>query len=222
MTLPRPLSRGRPVAERSEELTGLVGVAANVMEALGEVGVGLLVAAENLFPPIPSEVILPLAGFLAAQGRLSLTLTIVAATVGSVVGALVLYEAGRRLGLRRVRSIVVRLPLMQGQDVDRADAWFARHGQSAVLFGRCLPVVRSLISVPAGVALMPRGRFLLLTGLGSLAWNTVFVGGGYALGAQFEQVEEYSSYLNLAVYAAIVVLLLLGVRRAIRDRRERA
>ncbi len=209
------------MAEGGGELTGLVGVAADVMEALGEIGVGLLVAAENLFPPIPSEVILPLAGFLAAQGRLSLTLTVVAATVGSVLGALVLYEAGRALGLRRIRAIVVRLPLMQGQDVDRADEWFARYGQPAVLFGRCLPVVRSLISVPAGVARMPRGRFLLLTGLGSLAWNCVFVGGGYLLGAQFEQVEEYSSYLNYAVYAAILVLLLLGVRRAIRDRNER-
>lgn len=210
------------MVEDNGELTGLVGVAADVMDAFGEVGVGLLVAAENLFPPIPSELVLPLAGFLAAQGRLSLTLTIVAATVGSVVGAVILYEAGRRLGLRRVRSIVARLPLMQAEDVDRADQWFARHGQSAVLFGRCLPVVRSLVSVPAGVARMPRWRFVLLTGLGSLAWNGTFVGGGYALGAQFDRVEQYSGYLDLAVYVAIAVLLVLGVRRALRDRRARA
>ena len=210
------------MVEDNGELTGLVGVAADVMDAFGEVGVGLLVAAENLFPPIPSELVLPLAGFLAAQGRLSLTLTIVAATVGSVGGAVILYEAGRRLGLRRVRSIVARLPLMQAEDVDRADQWFARHGQSAVLFGRCLPVVRSLVSVPAGVARMPRWRFVLLTGLGSLAWNATFVGGGYALGAQFDRVEQYSGYLDLAVYTAIAVLLVLGVRRALRDRRARA
>lgn len=204
------------------ELTGLVGVAADVIDALGEVGVGLLVLAENLFPPIPSELVLPLAGFLAAQGRLSLTLTIIAATAGSVLGALALYEAGRQLGVRRVRAIVGRLPLMQVEDVDRSVAWFARHGQKAVLLGRCLPVVRSLISVPAGVAHMPRGRFLLLTGLGSLVWNTAFIGGGYALGAQFDRVEEYSGYLDLVVYAAIAVLLVLGVRRAVRDRREPA
>lgn len=210
------------MAEPDGELTGLVGVAADVIDALGEVGVGLLVLAENLFPPIPSELVLPLAGFLAAQGRLSLTLTIIAATVGSVVGALVLYEAGRQLGVRRIRAIVGRLPLMQVEDVDRAEEWFARHGQKAVLLGRCLPVVRSLISVPAGVARMPRWRFVLLTGLGSLVWNATFVGGGYALGAQFDRVEEYSGYLNLAVYAAIVVLLGLGVRRALRDRRETA
>ena len=210
------------MAEPDGELTGLVGVAADVIDALGEVGVGPLVLAENLFPPIPSELVLPLAGFLAAQGRLSLTLTIIAATVGSVVGALVLYEAGRQLGVRRIRAIVGRLPLMQVEDVDRAEEWFARHGQKAVLLGRCLPVVRSLISVPAGVARMPRWRFVLLTGLGSLVWNATFVGGGYALGAQFDRVEEYSGYLNLAVYAAIVVLLGLGVRRALRDRRETA
>lgn len=210
------------MAETDGELTGLVGVAADVIDALGEVGVGLLVLVENLFPPIPSELVLPLAGFLAAQGRLSLTLTIVAATVGSVLGALVLYEAGRRLGVRRIRAIVGRLPLMQVEDVDRAVDWFGRHGQKAVLLGRCLPVVRSLISVPAGVAHMPRWRFALLTGLGSLVWNTAFVGGGYALGAQFDRVEEYSGYLDLAVYTAIAVLLVLGVRRALRDRRETA
>ena len=204
------------------ELTGLVGVAADVIDALGEVGVGLLILVENLFPPIPSELVLPLAGFLAAQGRLSLSLTIIAATVGSVLGALILYEAGRRLGVRRIRAIVGRLPLMQVEDVDRAVDWFGRHGQKAVLLGRCLPVVRSLISVPAGVAHMPRWRFTLLTGLGSLVWNSVFIGGGYALGAQFDRVEEYSSYLDLAVYAAIAVLIGLGVRRALRDRRETA
>ncbi len=204
------------------ELTGLVGVAADVIDALGEVGVGLLILVENLFPPIPSELVLPLAGFLAAQGRLSLSLTIIAATVGSVLGALILYEAGRRLGVRRIRAIVGRLPLMQVEDVDRAVDWFGRHGQKAVLLGRCLPVVRSLVSVPAGVAHMPRWRFTLLTGLGSLVWNSVFIGGGYALGAQFDRVEEYSSYLDLAVYSAIVVLIGLGVRRALRDRRETA
>lgn len=208
------------MAEATGGLTGLVGVAANVIDLLGEVGVGLLILAENVFPPIPSELVLPLAGFLAAQGRLSLTFTILAATVGSVVGALLLYEAGRRVGVRRLRAIVGRLPLMQAEDVDRAESWFERHGQSAVLLGRCLPVVRSLISVPAGVARMPRWRFVLLTGLGSLTWNATFIGGGDALGAQFERVEDYSGYLNTAVYAAIVVLLALGVRRALRDRRE--
>lgn len=204
-----------------DELTGLAGVAADVMEALGEVGVGVLVAVENLFPPIPSEVVLPLAGFLAAQGRLSLVLTIVAATVGSVVGALALYEMGARFGRDRLRRLVDWMPLVDLEDLDRAEAWFARYGELSVLIGRCIPVVRSLISVPAGVELMPRWRFTVLTTLGSGVWNIVFVGAGYALGARFTDVERYSGWLNTAVYLAILVLLLLGLRRALRNRRRR-
>ena len=202
------------------ELTGLAGVATDVMDALGEIGVGVLVLAENVFPPIPSEVVLPLAGYLASRGRMDLTLVIVAATVGSVLGALLLYEAGARVGRRRLRRFVDWMPLLEGEDLDKAESWFARHGQASVLLGRCIPVVRSLISVPAGVEEMPRWRFLALTAIGSGAWNAVFVGTGYALGAQFEQVERYSGWLNTAVYVAIVVSLLLGLRRALRRRRS--
>ena len=203
-----------------DELTGLAGFAADVMVAMGEVGVGVLVALENLFPPIPSEVVLPLAGFLAAQGQLSLLLTVVAATVGSVVGALALYEIGARTGRQRLRRLVDRMPLLEVDDLDRAEAWFARYGQLSVLLGRCIPVVRSLISVPAGFAEMPRLRFLVLTTIGSGVWNLTFVGAGYALGAQFSDVERYSGWLNAAVYAAIVVLLLLGLRRVLHRRRS--
>jgi membrane protein DedA with SNARE-associated domain len=206
------------VAE-ADELTGIAGVAADVMDRLGEVGVGVLVAAENLFPPIPSEVVLPLAGFLASQGRLSLVLTIVAATVGSVVGALALYELGARVGSPRLHRWVDRLPLLEEEDLDTAEDWFRRHGEASVLLGRCIPVVRSLISVPAGVARMPRWKFLLLTLLGSSVWNSFFVLAGYALGARFEQVGEYSSYLNYAIYAAILVLVALGLRRGLARRR---
>lgn len=212
-----PAVRLRPVAEH-DELDGLAGFALDVMEALGEVGVGVLVALENLFPPIPSEVVLPLAGFLAAQGRLGLLLTIVAATVGSVVGALVLYEIGARTGRLRLRRLVDRMPLLEVEDLDRAEAWFARYGELSVLIGRCIPVVRSLISVPAGFAEMPRLRFTVLTTLGSGIWNTAFVGAGYLLGEQFHDVERYSGWLNAAVYAAIAVLVLLGLRRVLRRR----
>ena len=209
-----------PVNEQDDpdHLTGLAGVASDVMTALGELGVGVLVALENLFPPIPSEVVLPLAGFLASRGRMDLLLVIVAATIGSVVGALALYELGRRVGRVRVRGWVARLPLMDVEDLDKAEAWFARHGELSVLIGRCIPVVRSLISVPAGVEGMPRLRFTLLTTLGSGAWNTVFVYAGYALGAQFERIEEYSRWFNYAIYGALLVLLVLGVRRAARRR----
>jgi membrane protein DedA with SNARE-associated domain len=200
------------------QLTGLAGVATDVMDALGEVGVGVLVLAENVFPPIPSEVVLPLAGYLASRDRMDLTLVVVAATVGSVLGALLLYEVGARTGSARLRRLVDRMPLLELDDFDRAEGWFERHGQASVLIGRCIPVVRSLISLPAGVEGMPRWRFLVLTTIGSGAWNAVFVLAGYALGAQFEQVEQYSSWLNRAVYLAIAVLLALGVRRALRRR----
>ena len=201
------------------ELTGLAGVATDVMDALGEIGVGVLVLSENVFPPIPSEVVLPLAGYLASRGRMDLTLVVVAATVGSVLGALLLYEAGSRTGRVRLRRFIDWMPLLEGEDLDKAESWFARHGQASVLLGRCIPVVRSLISVPAGFAEMPRWRFLVLTAIGSGAWNAVFVGTGYALGEQFDEIERYSGWLNTAVYAALAVLLVLGLRRALRRRR---
>ena len=206
------------MAQAEAELGGLAGVATDVMDALGEVGVGLLILAENLFPPVPSEVVLPLAGYLASRGRMDLGLTVLAATIGSVVGALVLYELGARVGRQRVRRLVDRLPLLEAEDLDRAEGWFSRHGEASVLFGRCLPVVRSLISVPAGVEGRPRWRFAALTALGSGAWNCVFIGAGYTLGEQFTDIERYSGWLNAAVYTAIAVLLVLGLRRALRRR----
>ncbi len=202
------------------ELTGLAGVATDVMDALGEVGVGVLVLAENVFPPIPSEVVLPLAGYLASRGRMDLLLVVVAATVGSVLGAVLLYEVGARTGRARIRRLVDRMPLLELEDMDKAESWFARHGQSSVLLGRCIPVVRSLISLPAGLERMPRWRFLVLTAIGSGVWNAVFVVSGYALGEQFSDIERYSGWLNTAVYLAIGVLLLLGLRRALRRRRS--
>lgn len=201
------------------QLTGLSGVVTDVMDALGELGVGVLVALENLFPPIPSELVLPLAGYLASRGRMELWLVVVAATLGSVVGALALYEVGARVGRSRVRRLVDRLPLLEAEDLDRAEGWFARHGHASVLLGRCIPVVRSLVSVPAGVERMPRLRFTALTALGSGVWNAAFVGAGYALGAQFSEVERYSGYVNGVVYVAIAVLVGLGVRRAVRRAR---
>jgi membrane protein DedA with SNARE-associated domain len=210
------------VAE-GQQLSGVTGLLADVMEALGEVGVGVLVALENLFPPVPSEVVLPLAGFLASRDRLDLLLVLVAATVGSVVGAVVLYEVGARVGRDRLRRLLQRLPLMEPQDLDRAEQWFARHGRSSVLVGRCLPVVRSLVSVPAGAVGMSRPLFVLLTTLGSGVWNAAFVLAGYGLGRQFTQVERYSNVLNLVVYAAAAAALAWAVRKGLlRRRAERA
>ena len=207
-------------AHNVADLGGLAGWVLDVIDAMGAVGVAALVALENLFPPLPSEVVLPLAGFLAGQGKLSLAAVLVAATVGSVVGALVLYWAGAALGRDRMRRIAERLPLMDADDVDRAQGWFDRHGRSAVLVGRLVPGVRSLVSIPAGIARMPLLPFLGYTTLGSAAYNAVLVLLGHQLGSRWRSVEKYSDPINYGVYALIVLGILVAVLRRARHRRN--
>jgi membrane protein DedA with SNARE-associated domain len=201
------------------DLSGLAGWVLDVIQAMGAVGVAALVALENLFPPLPSEVILPLAGFLAGQGKLSLAAVLVAATIGSVVGALVLYWAGAALGRERLRRIAERTPLMDADDVDRAQGWFDRHGRTAVLAGRLVPGVRSLISIPAGVSRMPLLPFLAYTTLGSAAYNAVLVLLGHQLGSRWTSVEKYSDPINYGVYALIALGIVVAVLRRAKHRR---
>ena len=203
-------------------LTGLTGWVASVIQSLGEIGVGLLVALENLVPPIPSEIVLAMAGYLAGEGRVNVVLVTIAATIGSVVGALALYWLGYRVGEERLRRWLDRIPLVDADDLDTADRWFEKHARSAVLFGRMAPVVRSLISIPAGANHMPLGQFTLLTALGSGIWNTLFVGGGYALGSRWQRLEEYSSYLNYAIIAFFVVTIVWWAAKKLRKRRAKA
>lgn len=211
---------GRVTTADPADLTGLAGWVADTIATLGPWGVGAMVALETIFPPIPSEVVLPVAGLLAGQGRMSLWLAVVAATVGSVVGALVLYAAGARLGLDRLRRLADRLPLVEPRDLDRADSWFRRHGRTAVLTGRAIPVVRSLVSVPAGVDRMPRVLFVVLTAIGSVVYNGVLVGLGYVLGGRWTEIGRYSDVINYVVYAAIAVALGVFVARRLRRRRR--
>ena len=208
------------VAADQREVGGLVGWVLDVIEALGAVGVGLLVALESVFPPIPSEVVLPLAGFLAGQGRMGFGAVVAFATAGSLLGALVLYRLGTVLGTDRLERLADRLPLMDARDVQRADAWMVRHGSWAVLLGRMVPGVRSLVSIPAGVQRMPLWRFVLLTTVGSAVWNVLFVSLGFLLGEQWTQVGEYSDLLNYLVVGAVV--LVLGVIAGRRVHRHRA
>ncbi|WP_243717033.1 DedA family protein [Actinomadura darangshiensis] len=196
-------------ASGSEPAGGIAGWATDLMDKLGAPGAGLAIALENLFPPLPSEVILPLAGFTAAQGRMSLAAAIAWTTAGSVVGALALYGIGALIGRDRIRALVARLPLVKLSDLDRTEAWFARHGGKAVLFGRMIPIFRSLISVPAGVERMRMTAFLLYTTLGSLLWNTAFVLAGYGLGDNWRTVEEYVGVYSKAVVAVVAVLALV-------------
>lgn len=173
-----PTRRMTAAADSGQELPGLAGQVADVIENLGEIGVGVLTLVETIFPPIPSEVVLPLAGYLSDRGRLSLAGVLVAATLGSVLGALILYGAGARLGRTRSKRMMARLPLVDASDIDRAEGWFDRHGRAAVFFGRLVPGVRSLISLPAGGARMPMAQFLAMTTAGSLLWNSLLVGAG--------------------------------------------
>ncbi|WP_073253848.1 DedA family protein [Cryptosporangium aurantiacum] len=210
-------------AREPHELTGLSGWVVDVVELLGPFGVGLLVLLENLFPPVPSEIILPLAGYLAGTGRMDVRTVIIAATVGSVLGALALYALGAWLGDARIRALLRRLPLMHESDLDRAQGWFDRHGGTAVLIGRIIPVVRSLISIPAGVQRMPLWRFVLYTTIGSGVWNTIFVVLGYQLGSRWSTVGDYSDLLNAVVIGAIVLAVAWFVgKRTLAARRARA
>lgn len=206
----------------TDNLTGLVGVAARAIEQLGEWGVGAFTLAETVVPPIPSEVILPLAGYLAKQGSLSLVLVFVASTLGAYLGALFLYWLGARLGLERSIRGLSRLPLVDREDFEHAAGWFRRHGRSSIFFGRLLPGIRSLISLPAGASRMPMGTFSLFTLAGSGLWNGALIGLGYLLGTQYQLIEQYSKFLNYAVYAALAIAVAaLVVRRFKREKYRR-
>ncbi|WP_157000868.1 DedA family protein [Agromyces laixinhei] len=188
----------------AENLNAIAQWAVSLMESLGAPGAGLAIAAENLFPPLPSEIILPLAGFTASRGTFGIAEVLLWTTLGSVVGALILYGLGAWLGRERLRRIVERVPLVKVSDVDRAEEWFSRHGAKAVFFGRMIPLFRSLISIPAGIERMPLGRFTLLTTAGSAIWNSIFVLAGYLLGENWAAVEQYADVFQLLVIAAVV------------------
>ncbi|PJJ71839.1 membrane protein DedA with SNARE-associated domain [Diaminobutyricimonas aerilata] len=209
-------------SSQGQELSGILGLATQVMEALSEWGVGLLTFIETVFPPIPSEVILPLAGFLASQGRMNFVLVLVTATLGGFIGALLLYWLGRVVGEERSVRLLSKLPLVDREDFEKAAGWLHRHGRSAVFFGRLIPGVRSLISLPAGSTRMPLVTFTIFTVAGTLVWNGLLVGLGAALGSQYELIEQYSGVLDYVVYAAIAgVLVWLIVRRVRRVRAQR-
>ncbi|MEV5819936.1 DedA family protein [Micromonospora harpali] len=203
------------------QFTGLTGWVADVIGALGAVGVALLVALESIIPPIPSEIVLAMAGYLASQGQFNVVLIVVAATVGSLLGALVLYWLGAALGEERLKRWLDHIPLVDRDDLEKADRWFERHGRWAVLIGRVVPVVRSLVSVPAGANRMPLGEFVLLTTLGSGVWNALIVGAGFALGSRWEEVDRYSSWFNYAIFAVFGVMIVSWAAKKVRRRRAR-
>lgn len=203
-------------------LTGTAGLIADLIVAFGELGVFLLVFIETVIPPIPSELVLTLAGWQSEVGRMSLPLTIAAATLGATLGSLVLYAIGARFGEARALALMARLPLVEEEDLTRASAAFRRYGPAVVFFGRFLPIVRSLVSLPAGAQHMPLGRFVVLTAAGSAIWNTILVGGGYLLGTQHERLEAILGYVDYAIYAALALGLGWLVIRHLRRKRAAA
>ncbi|SFK42234.1 DedA family protein [Geodermatophilus ruber] len=190
------------LAAAASDEGGITGFLLNLVETLGPVGVGLSILLETVIPPIPSEAVLGLAGVLINDGRMSVVPVVLFATLGSILGAIFFYYIGRALGPRRSHAFLDRLPLVETADVDRTFDWFRRHGRAAVFFGRMVPIVRSFISVPAGVVRMPFGQFVLYSAAGSLIWNSVLIGLGVAVG---DIVNEYLHYMDYLLYAAVAL-----------------
>ncbi len=212
---------GAGASPREETCMNIVNWAVSTMDALGPLGVFLLILGENLFPPIPSEVILPLAGVSSAGPEGSYVLMLLASIAGSVAGALLLYGLGRLLGPERLRTIVLRMPLVHLEDYDKTVAFMDRHGDKAIFFGRFVPGIRSLISIPAGLYAMPLGMFTLLTALGSGLWNTIFVTIGYVLGENWTVIEPFMNTFSNGVYLLIAVVLIgIVVHIVLRERRR--
>lgn len=199
------------------EAGGLTGFVLDVVRAIGEVGVALLVLVENIVPPIPSEVVLPFAGALVADGHFTFVGVLAASTAGSVLGAVVLYELGRRVGPQRVAAGLAKVPLVRRSDVDEAAEWFRRHGRVAVLSGRLVPGVRSVISIPAGAQRMPRGQFLLLTTLGTAGWNALLIGAGLLLGQRWQTVGRYTQWIDVALWGLLGLVVVRLLHRRFSD-----
>ncbi len=187
-----------------------------IIDSLGAIGVGLLILLENVVPPIPSEVILPLAGYRASTGAFNVVAVWIAATLGALLGALILYGLGAWLGYERLHRLAGHrwFILASQKDIDRGDQLFDTHGGKIVLLARCVPLVRSIVSVPAGLSGMPILRFSLFTAIGSGIWNAVFIGLGWFLGENWDQVEQYLGPISYVVVGLLLVgLVVLIVRR---------
>jgi membrane protein DedA with SNARE-associated domain len=196
----------------------------NFVEQTGYAGIALLMLLENVFPPIPSELIMPMGGFAAARGSLSLPGVVVAGSIGSLAGALFWYGVGRWIGCERLRDFAGRHGAwltISPAEVDRAQAWFRRHGWLAVLIGRLVPGVRTLISVPAGIAGMPLRPFLLFSAAGTVAWTSLLATAGYMLEDHYHAVASWLNPLANLVVASLVILYLVRLGRARAQRSPR-
>jgi membrane protein DedA with SNARE-associated domain len=204
----------------SQGANGIAGWITSVVDSIGAAGVGLLIALENVFPPIPSEVVLPFAGFSAARGELNVVLAWAAATAGSVLGAYVLYGIAARIGYDRLHELAGRpwFLLFSEDDLARGERFFRDHGDKVVLLARFVPLLRSVVSVPAGFARMPLVRFTALTAIGSGIWNAVFLYAGYRLGADWAKVQQWLGPVGIAIAVALALAVALLVARQLKHR----
>lgn len=200
----------------------MIDWAADFIDAIGLIGVAALVALENVFPPIPSELVLLLTGFNVSDARFGYVGAVVFATIGSVAGAYFLYGIGRLLNEQRLEAFLAGIGRFVGlkkSDVHKGFVWFERHGSAVVLFGRLIPVVRSVVSIPAGADKMPLARFTILTALGSFAWNAVWIAIGWGLGDQWEKAGTWGDYIQ---YGAIVLIVIVTIALVVKARRKNA
>ncbi|WP_237208494.1 DedA family protein [Rothia nasimurium] len=205
-------------------LQNIIDWVISIMEAIGSPGVGLAVFLENVFPPIPSEVILPLAGFTASQGSMNVIAAFIWATVGSLAGAYFLYYLGAAVGADRLRKVAAWMWLVKVEDVDAALAWFDKYGKASILIGRVIPGIRSLISIPAGIDRMNPVSFGLYTLLGSSIWNALLIYCGWVLGENWHAVEgvidQYSKVVYVIVALALVAVFVWLLRRARQEKQD--
>nr|AGC71091.1 putative membrane-associated protein [uncultured bacterium A1Q1_fos_324] len=204
----------------NQDIDGLAGFMIELMERLGLVGAAIAVGLDNIFPPIPSEIVLPMAGLAASQGTFTYAGALFATTAGSVIGAFVMYWIGRGFGRDRTEWMFAVTPLLRISDLEKSEAWFAKHGPKAVFFGRMVPIFRSVISIPAGVEKMNQVSFLLLTTLGSLIWNSIFVTAGFTLGENWHVIEPYADWFQRLVILAVLGVMAVFVFVRIRERQD--
>ncbi|MBC2102446.1 DedA family protein [Listeria marthii] len=186
----------------------------SIMADFGYIGIFLLIMVENLFPPIPSEIILTFGGFMTTVSSLNVVLVIIVATLGSVVGAILLYKVASYFGKERLTKIVLkygRILRLKESDIERAESFFLKYGSWAVFLCRMIPLIRSLISIPAGMTKMKMSRFLILTTAGSLLWNTVLIGLGALLGESWSEIVVFMDSFSTIIYSIIAILVVIGL-----------
>ncbi|EAC4665177.1 DedA family protein [Listeria monocytogenes] len=186
----------------------------SIMADFGYIGIFVLIMVENLFPPIPSEIILTFGGFMTTVTSLNVVMVIIVATLGSVVGAILLYKVASYFGKERLTKIVLkygRILRLKESDIERAENFFLKYGSWTVFLCRMIPLIRSLISIPAGMTKMKMSKFLILTTAGSLLWNTVLIGLGAMLGESWSEIVIFMDSFSTIIYSIIAILVVVGL-----------